>query len=143
MVMDRSWIQRTKMSGVPDVVTQTSCGGWGSWDHSKKIKERRTRTVGPLDRWRINGIEERRVKIKRIEGLISTGGCSVWMDSSPTCWLHWRSRSHQHRGNNDWELCPVKRKAVVSEQRLSWDFVEELDGRQRLLVKKGRCCGVT
>ncbi|CAO4381043.1 unnamed protein product [Caenorhabditis nigoni] len=52
MVMDRSWIQRTKMSGVPDVVTQTSCVGWGSWDHIKKIKERRTRTVGPLeDQW--------------------------------------------------------------------------------------------
>ncbi|PIC52786.1 hypothetical protein B9Z55_000275 [Caenorhabditis nigoni] len=58
-------------------------------------------------------------------------GCSIWMDSSPTGWLHWRWRSHQHRGNNDCELCPVKRKAVVSEQRLSWNFVEGFDSRQR------------
>ncbi|PIC12576.1 hypothetical protein B9Z55_028344 [Caenorhabditis nigoni] len=118
MLMDRSRIQRAMMSGVhgerkrkeefPGVV-KTSKGRrrvWVMWimgSHQEDQGEENCDrwTVVPLEaRWeRGTASEDQENRWTQVNW-----GCSIWMDSSPTCWwLHWRSRSHQHRSNKDCE----------------------------------------
>ncbi|UMM11240.1 hypothetical protein L5515_000623 [Caenorhabditis briggsae] len=114
--MDQSWIHRTMMSGVKRSEEEerevprcswirhrkSRRGGWRSWDHIQKagsaVGEPRVKIN--KDRWTSDKWSWILVKytVPHKFQNSATDGCSVWT---------------------------VKRKAVESEQQLSWYFVED------------------